>query len=187
MIVSIHQPNFFPWYPFFQKIENSDKFIILGHCQFEKNNFQNRFNLEGKWYTLSVLKGNDPIVDKEYANPFKDWEAIKRKLPQYENTLKDFDDCISYSVYYTNSAILIRIAEKLKLKKPIWVDYESDLTGTDRLVDICKNNGATKYYSGPSGKKYLELEKFEKENIEVIFQNPEKTVKKPILEVLENV
>ena len=28
MRVSIHQPNFVPWYPFFQKIKEVDKFII---------------------------------------------------------------------------------------------------------------------------------------------------------------
>ena len=44
MRVSIHQPNFVPWYPFFQKIKEVDKFIILKECQFEKNGYQNRFN-----------------------------------------------------------------------------------------------------------------------------------------------
>ena len=57
MVISIHQPNFFPWYPFFQKMEMSDKFIILSNCQFEKNGFQNRFNLDSNWHTMSTFKG----------------------------------------------------------------------------------------------------------------------------------
>ena len=69
MIVTIHQPNFIPWYPFFQKMEQADLFILLGHCQFEKNGFQNRFQLENTWNTLSVKKGKEPIVEKEYINP----------------------------------------------------------------------------------------------------------------------
>ena len=53
MKISIHQPNFVPWYPFFQKIQQCDKFIILTHCQFEKNGYQNRFNFNDKgWVTL---------------------------------------------------------------------------------------------------------------------------------------
>jgi len=28
MIVTIHQPNFVPWYPFFQKIEQVDVFVV---------------------------------------------------------------------------------------------------------------------------------------------------------------
>ena len=40
MRVAIHQPNFFPWYPYFEKILRADIFVILQNCQFEKNNFQ---------------------------------------------------------------------------------------------------------------------------------------------------
>lgn len=35
MIVSIHQPNFVTWYPFFEKVAQSDVFVIMSHCQFE--------------------------------------------------------------------------------------------------------------------------------------------------------
>ena len=37
MILAIHQPNFFPWWPYFEKIEQADMFVFLTHCQFEKN------------------------------------------------------------------------------------------------------------------------------------------------------
>ena len=77
MKIAIHQPNFLPWYPFFQKIKEVDKFIILGNCQFEKNGFQNRFNLNDKWHTMSIKKGLDPINTKTYLNPLKDWNKIK--------------------------------------------------------------------------------------------------------------
>ncbi len=56
MIISIHQPNFMPWNPFFEKIQQSDMFVCLTQCQFEKNGYQNRFNFNDKWYTMSVKK-----------------------------------------------------------------------------------------------------------------------------------
>ena len=65
-----------PWYPFFEKIEQADRFIILSHCQFEKNNFQNRFFFEDFWQTLSVKKGMDDIVYKQYNNVQYDWQKI---------------------------------------------------------------------------------------------------------------
>jgi hypothetical protein len=37
-----------PWYPFFEKMQQADVFILLGHCQFEKNGFQNRFSINNK-------------------------------------------------------------------------------------------------------------------------------------------
>ena len=38
MIVSIHQPEHFPYLGFFQKMEQSDLFIILDNVKFKKNN-----------------------------------------------------------------------------------------------------------------------------------------------------
>jgi hypothetical protein len=94
MIVTIHQPNFMPWYPFFQKIQQADIFVLLGNCQFEKNGFQNRFNLDGRWNTMSVRKGIDNINKKQYIDPLKDWERIKNSLPKYKHILSEMDSLI---------------------------------------------------------------------------------------------
>ena len=92
MKIAIHQPNFLPWYPFFQKIESVDRFVILVHCQFEKNNFQNRFNLNEKWHTMSVKKGLELINKKLYISPEKDWNKIKINLSEYDDVLSNFDN-----------------------------------------------------------------------------------------------
>jgi hypothetical protein len=187
MVVSIHQPNFIPWYPFFQKIQSSDIFVILTHCQFEKNNFQNRFNFEDKWYTLSVNKGLEPIKDKKYVNYNEDWAKIKTNLSQYNHILSLFDEYITENLAYTNVAIIRKIAEILDIKTRIIVDKPTDLKGTDRLVNICKEYKATKYLAGSGGSKlYLEVDKFTKEGIDVEFQQAEHLIKLPILKVLNN-
>ena len=67
MIVSIHQPEHFPYLGFFQKMEQSDLFIILDDVKFKKNNFQNRnrFINNGKeeWFTVPVeKKANSKII-----------------------------------------------------------------------------------------------------------------------------
>ena len=106
MIITIHQPNFIPWYPFFQKMEQADLFILLGHCQFEKNGFQNRFQLENTWNTLSVKKGKEPIIEKEYINPKHDWMKIKKRLFKYKNVLNELDPFINKNLYKTNKDII---------------------------------------------------------------------------------
>lgn len=148
MTISIHQPNFFPWYPFFQKIELADKFVILQNCQFEKNNFQNRFNKDGKWYTMSVNKGLEPIIEKKYVFFQRDWMNIKKGLPKYRKILDLFDDCLSENLSETNSNVILKIVDLLKIDTEIIFDYPTNLKSTERLVDISIKNNATTYLSG---------------------------------------
>ncbi len=184
MIVTIHQPNFFPYYPFFQKMEESDIFVIMTNCQFEKNNFQNRFNKDGRWLTMSVNKGLDPINTKRYLNHISDWNRIKNTIPLYKSILNQFDDCISEDLSDTNIKIIYKIRDILNIKTKIVLDYPTSLLSTDRLVDICINNGASKYMSGISGRKYLDLNKFSEKNIDVIFQEETRMIKKPTIDIL---
>lgn len=66
MKLSCHQPNLFPWLPFFNKIESSDVFVILNYVQYTRHQYQNRFKWNEKWITLPVLKGKltDQIFEK---------------------------------------------------------------------------------------------------------------------------
>jgi len=187
MIVSIHQPNFMPWYPFFKKIREADIFVILGHCQYQKNGDQNRFMIDNKRYTMSVNRGFDKIFNKRYISYEKDWEKIKTNLRNlYEKELSYFDSFISESMYETNSAIINEIVKLLGINTKIEYDYPTDLVATERLVDICKKNNATTYLSGKSGKSYLDLNLFVAENIDVIFQEYGDEHKNPILKVLKD-
>ncbi len=184
MKIAIHQPNFLPWYPFFQKIKEVDKFIILGNCQFEKNGFQNRFYLNEKWHTMSTRKGLDPINSKIYLNHIKDWNKIKINLPQYKNTLDQLDNCISDNLFLTNAKIIKKLAKLLGYNTEILYDYPTTLKSTERLVDICLHYNATEYLSGISGKNYLDLNLFNNNGIKVSFQ--ENLIKKHTLEILSN-
>ena len=181
-IISIHQPNFFPHKPFFDKVEQSDKFIALTSAQWEKGGYQNRFQLNGKWHTMSVNKGLDSIQKKTYVSPQKDWNKIKKNLPQYINILEDLEQYIGDSLMNVNMLIIGNLSMRLDIRTAFYSDFGITGTGTERLVNICKEHGATKYLSGVSGKNYMDLSLFDKAGIEVIFQEPSPS--KPILEVL---
>lgn len=182
MKLAIHQPNFMPWYPFFQKIQQADIFVILQNCQFEKNNFQNRFNVDNQWYTMRVTKTIENIIDKKYINSVYDWNKIKKGFPKLKNKLDVFDDCISESLADTNSKIIIKTCEIFNINTKIVFDYPTDLKSTERLIDICKNYGATEYISGTGGKKYLDTSLFEESNIKISFQK--NIIKKSLVEML---
>lgn len=120
---------------------------------------------------MRVNQSHTPIISKEYLFPAEDWKKITSDLP----ALKVFDECIIKSLSGTNSNIIRKACEILKIKTPIVSDWNTQVKGTDRLIAICKYYGADTYLSGISGPKYLELDKFEQADIKVIFQeNPDK-------------
>jgi hypothetical protein len=185
MVITIHQPNFFPYMGIFQKIQESDIFVILKHCQFEKNNYQNRFSKNDKWHTMSVNKGLEPIVNKKYINYISDWNKIKINLYKHKEILSLFDEFITDNLSDTNTNIIIKIMSILDIKTKIVYDYDTNLNGTNRLVDLCIQYNADTYLSGISGRNYLELDKFKKNNIQVLFQNEKDIIKKPIIDYLK--
>ena len=58
MIISIHQPQYMPWLPYYSKIARSDIFVFLDNVQYQKNGLQNRNefkNSNGRfWLTVPV-------------------------------------------------------------------------------------------------------------------------------------
>ena len=63
MMVSIHQPSYFPWLGLLDKIEKSNTFVILDTVQFNDNAFQSRnifLNHNGavQYLTIPVQKKN---------------------------------------------------------------------------------------------------------------------------------
>ncbi len=170
MILSAHQPNFMPWSSYFEKLFRCDVFVSLDHAQFVKGNYHNRFKHRERWYTMPVRAGIRPISQCTYSNPTEDWAALKRKLPDFGEVLSLFDDTLSASVADTNFSIIERaLSLSLRTKPVIAREGQSELRGTDRLVALCMEYGAQTYLSGPSGKKYLEVDKFRKNGIELIY------------------
>lgn len=170
MIVSVHQPSFFHYEGGLDKIRQSDLHIVLAHAQFERGNYQNRFRLGERWFTMSVNQRLEPLNKKFYANPRVDFEAIKRRIPEYAGALSRFDDLIQESLVLTNVGIAKRVCEILGIDTPFVFDGPTELRGTARLVDLCRRAGATTYLSGPSGPKYLDFDLFQEAGIEVDVQ-----------------
>jgi len=184
--LTIHQPNFFPWYPFFLKMAAADVMVLLNHAQFPKGKYVTRFGLNGQWYTMPTRRGLVDIADKRYLSPSRDWPRLKSRLPAFKPILDLFDDQIGESVADTNGKMIRRIARILGIATAVMDDYPTALRGTPRLVDICKRHGANVYVSGPSGPDYLDPLEFEREGIEVVTMDAEKEDKIAIIEVLRD-
>lgn len=144
MIVAIHQPNFCAWMPFFEKMAKCDIFVILTKVQFEKNGWQNRCQVNGKWWTNPVKSGLEPIENKSYT---------------------DGNNLLETNMYW-----IYAIAKTLGIDtNKIKYDFDTDKKGTARIIEICQHYHATEYLTNPEAfDKYLELKPFEQANIKII-------------------
>ncbi len=199
MLVSIHQPDYLPWVGFFNKIKVSDVFVFLDGASYSRNGFHNRNRVRTPqgWAYLTI-----PVPRKEQFKPMnqvllpediswakKHFRTLEMNYSrtQFWKLYKDFlEDLYTVKVKEAKTLaefnmLLIRwaceqlgITTKLVLESEMEIDHE--LKATDWLLAICQKLGATKYLSGVSGPKYLEMEKFEAANIKVDLQNFEPQV-----------
>ncbi len=188
-IISIHQPYYFPWLGYFEKIAKSDIFVILDDVQYEKNNFYNRNKIKSStgWDWLSVPvhnKNRMKITDIRIANSMNWQEKHFRQIyynynksefyPNYNKMLEYiFKDNRWEKLIDLNMFIIKEIMKNLKIKTKLIFSSECNVTGssTKKLVNLCKYLNADIYYSGISGHKYLDMKLFSENGIEVIFQN----------------
>ncbi|MEM8249195.1 WbqC family protein [Morganella morganii] len=84
LIITIHQPESYPWCGFFNKMMNCDKYVILNSVDFRKNYYQNRNRILTKnnsiFLTIPVNKSsNKKINEIEISNDLwkqKHWTTI---------------------------------------------------------------------------------------------------------------
>jgi len=182
MIISIHQPEHFPYVGFFQKMEACDLFVILDDVQFTKNNFQNRNRFLNKnnieeWFTIPIpSSSNTKLIKDIMILDQSNWQKkITTKILQ--NLKIDVSEVYktSNSLLYLNMASINFIRQKLSIDTPMIFSSTLNIESkkSSRLLDICKNLNATSYLSGRGGIDYLEQDLFIKNNIELKIFNPQ--------------
>ena len=178
MIVSIHQPEHFPYLGFFQKMKASDLFIILDDVKFKKNNFQNRnkfLNKNGmeEWFTIAVEKrANSKLIkDVKTSEDFGWKKKLKKQLQMNFNLDSDLLDFIydGDSLVSMNHRSIAHCRTKLKIKTDVVLSSDLNVGGskTELLVNLCKEVGATTYLSGKGGLDYLDKDLFKNIKLEI--------------------
>jgi len=181
MRVTIHQPEHFPYMGFFQKMKESDLFVILDVVKFRKNYFQNRnrfVNRQGReeWFTVPVKSGSNSLKIKEVETLS---DEIWRKKVEKQISLNlgiDVGDLYrdTNSLLEINMRSINMSRSRFQIETPLVLASSLGVEGskTELLVDICRKTGAKTYISGPSGKDYLEENLFNDAGIKVEYFSP---------------
>lgn len=188
-IVTVHQPNYLPWIGLFSKISLADTFLIYDNAQYEKNSVVNRNRIrtdDGSTY-LTVPVGKLPTKTRisEVALPQnKEWKqqhwqkicARYGKAPFFNDYAGFFED-----LYQEDLGSLCELNEKIlsyllscfeinvKIMRTSQLNVDASLHKTDLQIAYLKAADAEVYLSGPSGRNYLEQEKFPESKIDLKF------------------
>lgn len=191
---AIHQPNFLPWLPYFDKISKADIFIFLDRVAYPKSgnsmgSWCNRvkINMNGQeiWFACPVQResGIQPIetVKINYAQlSFDKWiYTLECAYARYANFkfVKNliFDTFNENYVFFAdfNIALIKKICTLLNISTAFVKQSDLDvfLSSNEMLIELCHKVSATKYLSGTGAVDYMDDEQFTANNIQVIYQN----------------
>lgn len=193
MIIGIHQPNYLPYLGFFEKMKQSDIFVIYDDAKFNKSDFHHRNKIRifsgCKWLTVPVEKKQIPINQIIIKNEAATWKGTKWSEDHFNNIKNNYNKTQCYSDYeddikniyekrYTklvdlnmNLINFLRKAFDINTEIRLSSNFKFASKSTERLVEIVEDLGGDTYLSGVKGRDYLDLSMFEKKGIKVKFQN----------------
>lgn len=192
-VVAIHQPNFFPWLGYFDKIVRSDVFIFLDDVQFSKTGgtWSNRVKLllaeEPRWVTAPIRRAFHGVVSInqiEWADE-QPWRAklLKTlvvnyaKKPFFRETMAWLEPLILLpegNLARYNMAVIRSIADRIGLRHDHCVT-SSSLGGqgqaSELLIDLTRKVGGGSYLCGGGASGYQEDEAFAFARLELRYQS----------------
>ncbi len=191
MKVGILQPSYLPWLGFFEQLASVDTFVIYDDVQYTKNDWRNRNRIKTqhgvKWLTVPALTGGrfGELIKDVRIDDSKDWRKdhlatinfayarapfFGQYFPKLEKIILGSGD----SLRELNLALIRWLAGELGIKTKIVLSSELNIpnTGkTQRLIDICKQLGATYFYEGAAGRNYINESEFNSSGIMIAFQD----------------
>jgi hypothetical protein len=191
LIVSGHQPNYLPWLGFFDKMLQSDVFVIEDNVQFEEQGFQNRTRIKTangvKWLTVPIKHVGkslpiDEIIIANEAEPDwakSHWLALKFnycKAPYWKKYSGFFERTYSQGwmrLIDLNMYFIKELMGFLNIEKRLVMASSLGVSGrkSELVLAQCKALGASTLLSGVGACSYLDLQHFEDEGIRVVFQD----------------
>jgi WbqC-like protein family len=188
----IHQPDFMPYLGFFDRLLHADVLVLLDDAQYvnaTSRSWTNRDKIKTpggeRWISISVKSAarDTPINEIEISDGV-DWRGTHLNLLQQNYRKAAFFDeiyphlqalyarpCVMLADF--NRASIELLLELLDIR--IEIIAASGLTTSGRsnelLVDILKEIGADRYFSGAGARAYFRPEPFETAGIEVTWQN----------------
>jgi hypothetical protein len=189
--VGIIQSCYIPWKGYFDLINLVDEFVLYDDRQFTRRDWRNRNRIKTAtgtvWLTIPVqVKGryhqriDETVVsDPQWARDH--WKTLvhayasavhfEEYRDRFARAYTDLADEPRLSVI--NRRLLAEICEVLEIETRLTLstDYQGKGAKTERLVSLCRATGATRYFSGPRAREYLDEKVFADAGIQVRYMD----------------
>lgn len=193
-IVAIHQPNFFPWLGYFDKIARADIFVFLDDVAYPKSgsgsgSWCNRVkvNVQGNstWVGCPIRRQSgeqlikDVLIDD--AQPWrkkllKTLELNYKKAPYFVPIMEVLESIIVYpskSLADFNKNTIQTICKLMKISGNFisQSELQTAAKSTHLLIEIINAVNGSAYLCGGGASGYQQDILFTENNIELIYQN----------------
>jgi predicted house-cleaning noncanonical NTP pyrophosphatase (MazG superfamily) len=190
------QPGYLPWLGFFDQMRRADIFIYYDDVQYDKNGWRNRNRIkspkgEPHWLTVPVrveslsqlileteIDNRQPWARK-HVGTIRQFYARAPFLKRYLAELEEFLEGRRWErLLDLDMGVIELMCRWLGLKRETLLSSELNAKGerSERLLNMCLRVGATRYLSGQAAQSYLDVELFERNRIEVLWQTYEHPV-----------
>lgn len=187
--VVVLQSNYIPWKGYFDLIHDADVFFFYDDVQYTKNDWRNRNRIKtssgAQWLTIPVGAHIEALIHQvRLPDPtwqVKHWKTLRQnyqKSPYFKRYENFFEDVYLGSRWLTlselNQSLIRKISTSfLGLKTEFRDSRELNLVGhkQDRLLDLLRQVGATRYISGPAARSYIEPAHFSSRHLELVWKD----------------
>src|SRR5512139_694547 len=190
MRVVILQPGYLPWLGFFEQFYRSDLFVIYDDVQFDRRGWRHRNRIKGpagaQWLTVPVLKKGrfaqtirETRIDTTMAWQRKHLGSLRAcyaHAPYFDSYYPGVEHLLQNSWEFLldlDMALIEVLLGCLGLRRPVQLASEIGGSGrsTERLYEICRAVGASRYLTGEAAKDYLDETLFSAGGIQVEYQH----------------
>ena len=192
MTLGIMQPYLFPYIGYFQLLSAVDRFVVYDDVTFIKQGWINRnrilINGEATFFTVPLAHKSSATAIRDTAisdaaehrkwveKLLKSVDNAYRRAPEFARTYPIVEQVVTRAT--TRVAELAvesikAVAAALEIPTPI-VETSSaygnaHLQGEERVLAICKAEGATRYINPSGGKELYSRERFSAEGVDLRF------------------
>jgi len=182
--VAIVQSNYIPWKGYFELIARCDEFILFDDVQYTKRDWRNRNRIKTKdgvqWLSIPVnvsgrfFQAIKEVTIAERGWNTRHWRTIAANYAQaphfarYRDRVEQlYGEAYDESLSAVNHRFIVGLCDLVGIRTCISrsMDYRVVDGKTERLVELCRQAGATRYLSGPSARAYIDPALFERAGI----------------------